>query len=600
MRTEDAQTSNKLISRALPDEALWLIEETRLRRRNRMQSASQPSLLKRGLAGLVRRLKSTVLAIRAAPRMTLERMRSMFERSGTESEEALDRSPAGVLIHIALLPVRLAVRTVRMFAGMLLRLYRRALRSVLRFRRKSVEGTRRIVRSWRIAREEVRLLRDGASALLGPPVNRVQRQQGAVAYLVYNALPYHSAGYATRSQGLVSGLRSRGIDCRIVTRLGYPQVFAKYRDEPYVATAEIDNVPYHRVQADIDALMFRSSSSYLGMNIKATADCVRPLNPAVVHGASNFVTGLTAVAVARQLGVPSIYEVRGLWEVTQSSRDSSYVETLHFRHSLKLETQACLEADRVIAITQALRDELVQRGIPAEKISVVPNGVDTARFHPAVRDDALAARLGIPNDAVVIGYVGSILDYEGIDDLLHATRIMIDRGLNVVVLIVGDGAAYKQCRDLSSALGLDPHVIFTGRVPHAEVESYYSLIDIAPFPRKPLPVCEMVSPLKPFEAMAMAKCVVVSSVAALAEIVGDRPIGLVHEKGNIKSLAEVLERACLDKELREALGRESRRFVVEERDWSILAGRVLDIYREFGLIPASEPAVATPAVPAQD
>jgi len=181
---------------------------------------------------------------------------------------------------------------------------------------------------------------------------------------------------------------------------------------------------------------------------------------------------------------------------------------------------------------------------------------------------------------VVVGYVGSILDYEGVDDLLRAVRICIDQGAdNLRLLIVGDGAAYEDCLGLARELRLDRHAIFTGRVPHDEVEAFYSLIDIAPFPRKPLPVTEMVSPLKPFEAMAMEKCVVVSSVAALAEIVDDQQNGFIHAKGDIKALAHVLMQVAADDELRLRVGKEARRFVVSERDWRVLAARVAEVYQ---------------------
>jgi len=120
-------------------------------------------------------------------------------------------------------------------------------------------------------------------------------------------------------------------------------------------------------------------------------------------------------------------------------------------------------------------------------------------------------------------------------------------------------------------------------VPHDEVESYYSLIDITPFPRKPLPVCEMVSPLKPFEAMAMGKCVIVSSVAALAEIVGERPIGFISEKGSVEALAQVIAHVAGDAELRQQVGEEARRFVVAERDWRILARRVTEVYQKLSV-----------------
>jgi glycosyltransferase involved in cell wall biosynthesis len=149
------------------------------------------------------------------------------------------------------------------------------------------------------------------------------------------------------------------------------------------------------------------------------------------------------------------------------------------------------------------------------------------------------------------------------------------------LLIVGDGAAYQNCVALARELKLGEYVVFTGRVSHDRVEAYYSLVDITPFPRKPVPVCEMVSPLKPFEAMAMGKCVIVSSVAALAEIIGDRSVGFVYEKGSIEDLAQTLARVAADPDLRTQVGEEARRFVVLNRDWGILAQDVMSVYEKL-------------------
>ncbi|MEK8227737.1 glycosyltransferase [Oerskovia sp. M15] len=124
-------------------------------------------------------------------------------------------------------------------------------------------------------------------------------------------------------------------------------------------------------------------------------------------------------------------------------------------------------------------------------------------------------------------------------------------------------------------------VTFTGRVPHADVERYYSLVDIAPFPRLPLPVCELVSPLKPFEAMAMGKAVVASDVRALAEIIDDGVNGLLHKKGSVEDLTRVIESLLDNPALVGQLGETSRKWVETERDWASLADKVSSIYEEL-------------------
>ena len=199
-------------------------------------------------------------------------------------------------------------------------------------------------------------------------------------------------------------------------------------------------------------------------------------------------------------------------------------------------------------------------------------------------------QLGFPHDAVIIGYIGSIVSYEGLDLLMEALpQVKAATNTPFRVLIVGDGAYMERVQNACKANELDDVVTFTGRVPHEEVESYYSLVDIAPFPRLPLPVTELVSPLKPFEAMAMEKAVIASDVHALTEIVQHDVTGLLFEKGNGSSLAEALVRLIDDSDLRNRLGGTARSWVQDERDWNAIARTLGSAYEKLGWChPAAE------------
>ena len=278
---------------------------------------------------------------------------------------------------------------------------------------------------------------------------------------------------------------------------------------------------------------------------------------------------------------PLIYEVRGLWEVTKASRQPSWAGSQEFTFMSNMERDAAIHATTVLTLTEGLRDEMVKRGVDRDKIVLVPNGVDSSRFVPRDPDEALMAELGI-GDRLVIGYIGSIVPYEGLDDLIDAVAVLRETHRDRFrVLIIGDGKSLAELREQSANLGLDDYILFTGRVPHEDVERYYSLIDICPFPRKPQPVCELVSPLKPFESMAMRKAVVVSNVQALCEIVQDGVTGLVFEKGSTTSLVEALDRLITDDHLRADLGLAAREWVVAERDWHKLGQVVADLYERI-------------------
>lgn len=402
-----------------------------------------------------------------------------------------------------------------------------------------------------------------------------------VFYLLHNSLPHHSAGYATRTHGLLSELNRIGWDVDGVTRLGYPYDMPGMAELPDVSLHDvIGAVDYRRLIVSRDIEKKNPLYYYTERYSKALLELARQRRPAIIHAASNHWNGLTAVTTARQLGLPSIYEVRGLWEITRASRNPGWAQSAKFHYFARMEADAAKGASRVFTITEALRAELITRGVDENKIQIVPNGVDTSRFVPIPRDEELASQLGVTGKTV-IGYVGSILDYEGIELLLQAAQRLNRTRTDFHILIVGDGSELQRLRSYTQQINLEHAVTFTGRIPHAAVERYYSLINITPFPRLPLPVCEIVSPLKPFEAMAMGKAVVASDVAALREIVTPGVTGELHEKGDADSLVEQLSKLLDNPVHVETIGNQAREWVVENRDWKHLAKSISRVYEEL-------------------
>lgn len=401
-------------------------------------------------------------------------------------------------------------------------------------------------------------------------------------YLLHNSLPYHSAGYSTRTQGLLQSVRGLGWDVHGVTRLGYPFDMPKFEDIESIDKMDvIDGVPYHRLSTLAGIEKKAPIQSYVERYSRELEKLVREEKPFVLHAASNHWNGLTAVETANRMGIPSVYEVRGLWEVTRGSRDPEWAKGGMYRFMARMEADAAKNATRVLTITNALKEELVRRGVSADKITVLPNGVDSTRFVPRGRDEGLKNALGL-SGKTVIGYVGSVLDYEGLGLLIDAAKILKKTHSDFGVMIVGDGAELEKFQAEVFDSGLEDIFVFTGRVPHEEVEKYYSIVDITPFPRLPLPVCEMVSPLKPFEAMAMQKAVVSSDVQALTEIVRHEENGLLHRKGSAESLAEQIERFLRDPELMKRMAENGREWVVAERQWKDLGKIVSDTYLQLG------------------
>lgn len=392
------------------------------------------------------------------------------------------------------------------------------------------------------------------------------------------SLPWSSVGYATRSHGIARAIKSAGWDILPYTRPGFPaDSKPEYMDLTFPESDTVDDLVYGRV-FDFNRKQF-NEVQYLYKSADAWEKIIRERSPALVHAASNYAVAFPALVAARRSGIPFIYEMRGFWEITRSSRDPDFIHTQKYRQMTYFERLTARLADHVITITTPMKNELISQGIAPDKISIAYNGVETEKFIPLPKDRELAARLGIPPDTTVIGYVGSIVDYEGLDDLLKACAALATEGLDFRLLVTGDGHVLESLKAMAENNGLGEKVIFTGRVPFEEVDNYYSLIDITPFPRKPWRICELVSPLKPMEAMAMEKAVIVSGTAALKEMATPET-ALVFEAGDNVDLARKLKILLKDTELRIKLGKAARRWVMENRSWKGAANVCANAYAE--------------------
>ncbi len=398
----------------------------------------------------------------------------------------------------------------------------------------------------------------------------LQNNRHTVTMFLYTSLPHQSNGYAIRSHCLLEALVKSGrYKVRPVTRPGFPQ------EAPAEDETRVGPVCYQRLGGPSDRQM------PLDRYITAAADRMERLleqqRPAVVHAASDYRIGLPALLAARRLGIAFVYEIRGFWEVTRASLEPGWQHTESFALQSSLETFVASRADRVVAITGQIRQELIRRGVAGDLIEVIPNCVDPNAFKPGRGDPGLARSLPLPG-APTVGYVGSIVAYEGLDLLLQALAILKKRSVRFNLLIVGDGPALEDLVGLARDLGLEENILAPGRVAPAMVSAYYSLIDIAPFPRKALPVCELVSPLKPLEAMAMEKAVIVSDVAALRDLVKDGETGLVFKKDDAHDLARALELLTGDRSLCRRLGTQARRWVLGQRSSNQMARQMERVY----------------------
>jgi glycosyltransferase involved in cell wall biosynthesis len=395
-----------------------------------------------------------------------------------------------------------------------------------------------------------------------------------ILHVVTDALPSTSAGYTIRTQEIALAQRAAGLDPHVTTRIGFP-VTAGAIDGRAVVT--VDGVPYHRL---LPWVMPGRMDRLYRAHLRRAARLTGRLRPSVLHAASNYANAVIALALRDATALPVVYEVRGFWEDTWLSRHAAAAElTLSDRYvrTRALETHCMTKADLVVTLGEAMRDEIVARGVPAENVVIVPNGVSDSFLRPLPQDGGrLRASLGIQPGEQVVGLVSSLVAHEGIGTLLEAVRLLNDQGVRARALIVGDGPERTALQRQAAALGLD--AIFTGRVPAARVRDYHAVLDVFVVPRTPDRVCQLVTPLKPVEAMASGLPVVVSSVRALAEIVRDGETGLLFPPLDAGALADQLRQLLDNPELRKKLGVAARDWVARDRTWAHNAARYREVY----------------------
>jgi glycosyltransferase involved in cell wall biosynthesis len=425
---------------------------------------------------------------------------------------------------------------------------------------------------------------------------------GRVLHLVGKSLPRSQAGYTLRTHYIVTAQRDAGLDPHVVTQTGFAAEAG--------SVEVVDGISYHRLSGP--ALQSVPQDDWLALHVANVAGLVRRLRPAVLHAASDYLNALTAETIGAAYGIPVVYESRGFWEETYLSRQLQRYDWDRDTHAERyglpdlylrrrqIEDRVRGGADRVVTLAAVMADRIADGGVARDRIEVVPNAVDVAAFPVVTRDAALAARHGIDPDATVIGYISSIAEYEGIDTLICAyAGIKAVADGPVALLIVGDGAVREDLERQAAELGLaDVH--FTGEVPHDAILGHYSLIDIFVVPRRPVEVCHLVTPLKPFEAFATGRTVVLSDVRALASIAAESGAAELFRAGDADSLASVLLALLRNPQRRRELADAGAAWVRAERSWAANARIYLNLYADLRAAGVPRQVTASSTAPAAE
>jgi glycogen(starch) synthase len=394
-----------------------------------------------------------------------------------------------------------------------------------------------------------------------------------ILHILDHSLPLHS-GYTFRTVAIVREQRALGWD---TIHLTTPRQGASTE-----LVEVVDGWTFHRTPFSPGAWSrLPAVGGYLD-EMRATARRIDELvlqeRPDVLHAHSPVLNALPALSAGRKHGLPVIYEVRASWEDAAVDHGSTREGSVRYRLSRALETYALRRADAVTTICEGLRNDIAARGIDPNAVTVIPNAVDIKTFEfDAPADTQLRRQLGL-DDATVLGFAGSFYGYEGLDLLLDAAAQLIARHPALRVLLVGGGPQEANLRAQAQRLGLADRVIFTGRVPHADVARYYNLIDVLAYPRRSIRLTELVTPLKPLEAMAQGRVFVASDVGGHRELVRNGETGFLFPAGDSVALARTIDDVLAHRGDWSKVKRQARRFVESERTWAKSVARYADVY----------------------
>ncbi|MCW3849014.1 glycosyltransferase, exosortase A system-associated [Sphingomonas sp. LB-2] len=393
-----------------------------------------------------------------------------------------------------------------------------------------------------------------------------------VLHILDHGLPLHS-GYAFRTRAILKAQIARGWDVAAVTG-------PRHGASP-AAEEEIDGLRFFRTDPVPPAPPPFGEWREVGRFARRIKKVAKGFKPDLLHAHSPVLDAMAGQRVANRLKLPFVYEIRAFWEDAAVGNGDGREGSLKYRATRALETRAVKRADAVAVICEGLKTDLIRRGIDPGKIFVSPNGVDLTLFgEPLPYDARLADELGLKG-AETIGFIGSFYDYEGLDILIAAMPQLVTWRPNMHLVLVGGGPAEAALRAQAEASPVADRIHFVGRVPHHDVERYYSVVDVLVYPRKRMRLTDLVTPLKPLEAMAQRRLVAASDVGGHRELIRDGDTGTLFRPDDPQALARAVATLFGDRDHWEARRARARAYVETERNWSVNVGRYDSVYQKL-------------------
>lgn len=396
-----------------------------------------------------------------------------------------------------------------------------------------------------------------------------------ILHVFDHSIPLHS-GYTFRSCAILKQQHVLGIETCHVT--------SPKHGNNQVEIEEIEGLKFYR-SAPVSGLMSKlpvlNQMSYIAPMVKRILEVIEIEKPDIIHAHSPALNGLAALKAGRKSGLPVVYEIRAFWEDAAVDHGTCKEDDLRYRLTRKLETHVVKHANAVTTICEGLKNDLINRGFHKEKFTVIPNAVNVEQFAILEqKDKALEQELDFEN-CQVLGFLGSFYGYEGIDLTVAAMPSILAENPSVRLLLVGGGPQEQNLKQQVVLLGLEGKVIFTGRVPHSDIGKYYSLVDLLVYPRKAMRLTNLVTPLKPLEAMAQGKPVIASDVGGHKELIKDNETGFLFKAGDVEQLSQRICELLKDKETLQSVLVRGRDYVENVRNWQNSVTNYLPMYKSL-------------------
>lgn len=278
------------------------------------------------------------------------------------------------------------------------------------------------------------------------------------------------------------------------------------------------------------------------------------------------------VSLASELNVPLLLELNAPLALEQSAYRAAGLNEL----AAQAERWTLLRADRVLAVSTALRDYVVSQGAAPERVDVLPNGVDSLLFKPDPPNLTVKARWGL-EDGPLLGFVGGLRPWHDVMILPALLERLVARYPTLRLVIAGDGPLRGELERSLRERGLRERVVFTGLLAHEEIAALICQFDVALAPYSRLTHLFYYSPLKIFEYMACGAAVVAAGLGQIVDIVRDGQTGLLYPPGDLDALTAACDRLLSDPGLRRRLGQAGAKDILGKYTWDHNAVRVTDM-----------------------